>query len=59
MAEFMNAERFTILVARRLKADGIQVKDHGDGFRVEGFLEDIVYAVLDEHSEHGPVMFGD
>lgn len=59
MAEFMNAERFTKLVANRLEREGISVEKQSDGWTVKGDLEEIVYAVLDEYGQHGPVMFGD
>lgn len=59
MAEFMNAERFTKLVAERLTDEGVAVESESDGWTVKGDLEEIVYAVLDEYGQHGPVMFGD
>jgi hypothetical protein len=59
MPEFMDAERFTRLVAKRLADDGIPVEKESDGWTVNGDLEEILFVVLDEYGQHGPVMFGD
>lgn len=56
MPEYTDEETFLRLVIEQLKKSGIEIEESGN---VTGYLSDVVFAVLDTYSQHGPVMFGD
>ncbi|GGN39027.1 hypothetical protein FHR83_006812 [Actinoplanes campanulatus] len=58
MSEFITEEQFLNLVADRL-ATQPNIEFDGQTDQITGNLADIAVIVLDVHSEHGPVLFGD
>lgn len=57
MPEYTDEETFLRLVIEQLKKSGIEIDEESGN--VTGYLSDVVFAVLDTYSQHGPVMFGD
>jgi hypothetical protein len=58
MSGFITEDQFLDLISERL-ADQPDIDFDGQTDQVSGDLSTIALIVLDVHSQHGPVMFGD